>query len=535
MSGGLQQYPPLSFSVDSCPIFAMAEEGFLKVGHFKEVARFIQHLSELNLDIPCDASPLSAAEQSSAAQTLDVGGFTVGNRWTIHPMEGWDGTTDGQPSEHGVRRWRHFGESGAKLIWGGEAFAVQADGRANPNQIGVIDGDYARAEKGATLLLENLLDAHRQKFSKIDDLLVGLQLTHSGRFCRPNDSKKLEPRIVYHHPLLDRKFHIDAKDDSVIISDDYIKRLIENYIRAAKLAQRVGYQFVDVKHCHGYLGHEFLSAHTRPGPYGGSLENRTRFAREIIQGIQAECPGLRIGVRLSAFDHPPFKPDASGGSGGKLGPGVPEDFAACLPYRYGFGCDVQNPLKMDLTEPIAFINMLSGLGVRMVNITCCSPYYNPHFQRPAIFPPSDGYQPPEDPLVGVARHINAVRQIKQACPKSILIGSGYTYLQEYLPHVAQAVLRKGWVDSVGIGRMVLSYWDMPADALAGRKPQAKRICRTFSDCTTAPRNGLISGCFPLDGYYKDAPVHDQLKTKKTEIRKALLLVQSRDENAGVPG
>jgi 2,4-dienoyl-CoA reductase-like NADH-dependent reductase (Old Yellow Enzyme family) len=132
----------------------------------------------------------------------------------------------------------------------------------------------------------------------------------------------------------------------------------------------------------------------------------------------------------------------------------------------------------------------------MVNITCCSPYYNPHFQRPAVFPPSDGYQPPEDPLIGVARHIDAVRQIKQACPKSILVGSGYTYLQEYLPHVAQAVVRNGWVDSVGIGRMVLSYWDMPADTLAGKSVQAKRICRTFSDCTTAPRNGMISGCFP---------------------------------------
>src|SRR5205807_4148014 len=178
------------------------------------------------------------------------------------------------------------------------------DGRANPNQIGVIDDDVERAQRGAEKLLLTLQTAHRERFGNTDDLLVGLQLTHSGRFCRPRDKKKLEPRIAYHHPILDPKFGIDPKDDSVLISDDYIARLIDNYVRAAKLAQRVGFQFVDVKACHGYLGHEMLSAFTRPGKYGGSLENRTRFAREIVQAIQAACPGLMIGLRLSIFDHP---------------------------------------------------------------------------------------------------------------------------------------------------------------------------------------------------------------------------------------
>jgi hypothetical protein len=161
------------------------------------------------------------------------------------------------------------------------------------------------------------------------------------------------------------------------------------------------------------------------------------------------------------------------------------------------------------------------MGVKLINVTACSPYYNPHFQRPAAFPPSDGYQPPEDPLVGVDRQIQATRQLKAACPDSILVGTAYSYLQEYLPHVAQAVLREGWVDSIGIGRLVLSYWDMIAHTLGGGEVQAKRICRTFSDCTTAPRNGIISGCFPLDPHYKEAPEHAQLKTAKAELRKRL--------------
>ncbi len=512
----------------------MADRAYIKVGHFKDVASFSAQLRALGLDLPCDERVLSAGEGSVLATPLDIDGFTVGNRWCIHPMEGWDATTGGEPSEHTLRRWRHFGESGAKWIWGGEAFAVQNDGRANPNQLGLIDDNVECAEAGLRRLLETLQAAHRERFGGIDDLFVGLQLTHSGRFCRPGDKKRLEPRIVYHHPLLDRKFGIDASDDGVVISDDYIGRLIENYVRAAKIAQRVGFQFVDVKHCHGYLGHEFLSAFTREGRYGGSLENRTRFAREIIGGIRAECPGLQIGVRLSAFDHPPFRADPAKGQGGKLGPGIPEDYQHCLPYRYGFGLNPDNPLEQDLSEPIAFINLLRDWGVRMVNVSCCSPYYNPHYQRPAVFPPSDGYQPPEDPIVGVNRQIQCTRQIKAACPGSIIVGTGYTYLQEYVAHVAQATVRQGWTDAVGVGRLVLSYWDLPAHTLAGQGYQPKRLCRTFSDCTTAPRNGLISGCFPLDEYYKNAPEHESLKQLKTGQRKELLAVQAKGAQAG-PG
>ena len=450
-------------------------------------------------------------------------------------MEGWDGTTDGQPTEHTIRRWDHFGRSGCKLIWGGEAFAVQGDGRANPNQLGIVDGDVERAERGARTLIETCTKAHHSAVGQTDDLFIGLQLTHSGRFCRPYDKKKLEPKIACHHPILDPKFGIDPKDDSVLITDDYLARLIDNYVVAAKLALRVGFQFVDVKACHGYLGHEMLSAFTRPGKYGGSLENRARFCREVVQAIQAECPGMTIGVRLSVFDHPPFKPDPTRGGQGKLGPGIPEEFQKFIPYVYGFGCNQNNPLEMDLTEPIEFVNMLAKLGVRLINASCCSPYYNPHYQRPAMFPPSDGYQPPEDPLLGVARQIEATRVLKQNCPDSILVGTGYTYLQEYLPHVAQAAVRQAWTDFVGVGRMVLSYWDLPLDTLRGSTFQEKRICRTFSDCTTAPRNGVISGCFPLDGYYKDAPEHDELKKKKQELRKALVILQTRDKKGGVPG
>jgi 2,4-dienoyl-CoA reductase-like NADH-dependent reductase (Old Yellow Enzyme family) len=423
-------------------------------------------------------------------------------------MEGWDCERDGRPSENTKRRWRRFGLSGAKLVWGGEACAVRPDGRANPKQLIITEhsmGDIAK-------MRESVIAAHKEATGE-ENVFIGLQLTHSGRFCKPNDNTKFESIIAYRHPLLDRKF--GYPNDRPVISDDEIKRLIEDFVTAAKRAQQCGFDFVDIKHCHGYLAHEFLSAVDRTGPYGGSLENRTRFVREVAAGIRAEAPGLKMGVRLSAIDSVPFKPDPARSAPGALGPGIPEEHA--VPYRYAFGAAPENPLEHDLTETKAFFEILRGLGIRFVNVTAGSPYYNPHIIRPALYPPSDGYHPPEDPFVGVMRQLEVVRDLKKAFPDFCLMGSGYTYLQEFFPNVAQAAVSRGWVDLVGLGRMVLAYPELPIDILQGRPPQKKRYCRTFSDCTTAPRNSIVSGCYPLDAHYKKSPDFKQLASVKKAV------------------
>jgi NADPH2 dehydrogenase len=182
-------------------------------------------------------------------------------------------------------------------------------------------------------------------------------------------------------------------------------------------------------------------------------------------------------------------------------------------YPYAFGGDGTG-IGLDLAEPTAFLQLLRELGIKLVNLSAGSPYYTPHIQRPALFPPSDGYRPPEDPLVGVARQIAVTAQLKARFPDLAIVGTGYSYLQEWLPHVAQAVMRQGMADFVGLGRMALSYPQLPADVLAGRKMQRKLFCRTFSDCTTAPRQGLVSGCYPLDDFYKQMPEAAQLAEAK---------------------
>jgi len=480
---------------------------FPAIGGMRTVEQFKAHVASLGLSLPCDDEVL-AGEQSPLGQSIEVEGRTIGNRFCIHPMEGWDGTRDGKPSDATVRRWRNFGLSGAKLIWGGEAVAVRHEGRANPNQLLINEEN----KSGLAQLRETLLAAHREACGSTDDLLLGLQLTHSGRLSRPNESARPEPRILYHHPSLDRRVNVD--DSYPLMTDSEIRQLIDEFIIATRLAGEVGFEFVDVKHCHGYLGHEFLSAHTREGDFGGSFENRTRFLREVVAGIRANGPRMRVGVRLSAFDLVPFHPDQNNHEPGLTGRGVPDDYTNLLPYRWGFGVNSARPEEYDLSEPIRFLGLLRDLDIKLVNISAGSPYYNPHIQRPAFYPPSDGYQPPEDPLIGVARQIEVTRELKKEFPDLCLVGTGYTYLQEFLPNVAQAAVRDGWVDSVGLGRMVLSYPELPVDVLSGKGLRHKLVCRTFSDCTTAPRKGLPSGCYPLDEYYKKSQEGARLKEIK---------------------
>ena len=518
----------------------------VRIPTLKTVEEFRKHVASLGLDLPCEDTIAmgSASPLTQPVREISINGKTIGNRWAIQPMEGWDGTTTGGVTDDMLRRWRRFGESGAKLIYGGEAMAVQADGRANPNQLIISEENKA----GIARLREALLVTHRERFGQTDDLVIGFQLTHSGRFCKPTDKFRMEPRVAYRHPILDRRFNVAS--EAQVFTDGEIEELIECYVRAAKIAWEIGADFVDLKHCHGYLLHEFLSAFTRSGKYGGSFENRTRILRDIVSGIRASGNKIDLAVRVSAFDFVPFRPDPISSQPGKLGPGVPEDFSECLPYRYAFGVNASNPLEYDLTETFQLIDLCVQLGIKIVNLSAGSPYYNPHIQRPAAYPPSDGYQPPEDPLVGVARQIGVVRKVaeyiaglkrssaetsgrpgNQATPATdpastlqrfnastipVLLGSAYSYLQEYLPQVAQHVVRSGWADIIGLGRVTLSYPAILADAVQKGTLASKLICRTFSDCTTAPRNGLVSGCYPLDRYYTSKPEFQRLK----EIKRA---------------
>jgi 2,4-dienoyl-CoA reductase-like NADH-dependent reductase (Old Yellow Enzyme family) len=458
-----------------------------QVRKLRDAAQFADHLRHLGIEMPFDSSVDPAGPLAQPLELTDGsrGITTVANRWSILPMEGWDGDRSGRPTDLVRRRWERFASSGAGLVWG-EATAVRHDGRANPNQL-VID--------------ETTVDDLAALRSLLDPAQVTiLQLTHSGRYARPDGSPA--PRTAYAHPLLDGRV---GAGDAEVLTDDEIEELIDAMAAAAALAAQAGFDYVDVKACHGYLGHEFLSAVDRPGPFGGDLEGRTRFFRRTVEEVRRRAPGLGVAIRLSAFDLVPYV-------SGDDGVGVPERTGG---YRHAFGGDGTG-LGVDLTETHRLLDIVAAAGVGLVSVSAGSPYYTPHIQRPAFFPPSDGYLPPEDPLVGVARLLTATAELAAAHPGIALVGSGYSYLQEWLAHVAQAVVGSDGAAMVGLGRMALSYPHLPADVAAGRDLDRRLLCRTFSDCTTAPRGGLVSGCYPLDPFYKDRPERVELARMKKE-------------------
>ncbi len=397
---------------------------------------FLAYLAEWGVQLPFDAE-LQRGPDAPLATSLAVQGHRIGNRFAVLPMEGWDCTADGLPTEATFARWRAFGRSGAKLLWT-ESAAVRKDACSSPTQL-ILN---AHTVEAIARLRETAVAAHAQAFGRTDDLHIGLQLTHAGRLSRHRADGVRTPFIAHHHPFLDPQYGLTAQD--TVASDDEIETLIDDFVASAVLAAQAGFQFVDIKSCHGYFGHEILCAKTRTGAFGGSLENRTRFIREIVQRAKARVPTLQVAVRASVFDGLPYQADESG-----VGQPVTYDS-----YPFGFGCDLHG--QLDLTEPIEFVRHLYALGVHLVCLSGGSPYKNWHLQRPQLAVRAGEYLSPEEPLLGVARHIAVTAALKQACPELTVVGSGYSYLQQWLPNVARAAVRLGLVDVVGVARILLT-------------------------------------------------------------------------------
>jgi NADPH2 dehydrogenase len=442
-------------------------------------------LDELRAEIEARGLEIDLADRVHLLlQPLRIGPLTAGNRLAVHPMEGCDATLDGRPGELTFRRWERFGSGGAKLIWG-EATAVVPEGRANPRQLLSSQETAPHLER----LLAATRTAHRQRFGR-DDLLVGLQLTHSGRWSHP------KPLLAQHIPSVDAVKRVSP--DYPLLDDAYLEQLEDRFADAAALAWRIGFDFVDVKQCHTYLLNELLAARDRPGPYGGDFEGRTRFVRNVIGKIRSLVgQRLVIASRVNVYDGPPFEKGADR-------VGRP---AASGPYPWGFGTDAERPLEPNLAEPLRLIGLLRDLGVVMVNVTMGSPYYNPHIGRPFERPLLDGYQPPEHPLVGVARHFRVAAAVQQAYPDLVVVGTGYSWLRHYAALAGEANVQAGRVSMMGLGRGALAYPDFAADLMERGEMSDRKACLGVSYCTAlmrAKNNELgqfPTGCVPRDPLY----------------------------------
>ncbi len=422
--------------------------------------------------------------REALARTVTVGGFTAGNSILIHPMEGCDSAPDGRPGELTWRRYERFAAGGAKVIWL-EATAVCEEGRANPRQIWIHKGtadEFAR-------LLETVRRIHRGRFGSADDLFEPLQLTHSGRYSHPRRI------IACHNPVVDRKTSVPA--DYPVISDDELERLEDNYVEAARLAAEAGFRAVDIKATHGYLLNELLSARLREGRYGGSLENRTRFIRNVLGKIRATVgKQLLLCMRLGCYDGVPYAPQPPTNTG------VPLEYP--VPYPYGWGVDPNDPMKEDLTEVKQAIRWFRECGVELLSVSMGSPYFNPHVGRPFEKPDDGNYEQPEHPLLGVNRHFRIAGELQRTFPDLPMAGTGYSWLQKYAVNAGARNIADGNIRFFGMGRNAIAYPEFPIDALETGELDELRVCKTVTFCTylmrqkNHPLGQFPTGCVPFD-------------------------------------
>jgi 2,4-dienoyl-CoA reductase-like NADH-dependent reductase (Old Yellow Enzyme family) len=436
---------------------------------FKNLAGLEAKIALLGLDIRLDTDlePLS--------RRVRIGALETPNSLAIHPLEGRDSTSGGRPGGLTFRRYQRFAEGGAGLIWF-EATAVVPEGRASPRQLLLTKENLSAFEE----LLHRVQQSAVAAYGPAHRPMTVLQLTHSGRTSKPL------PVIALHNETLDAKLGLPS--DYPLISDEELEALEGRFVEAAKLAHQVGFRAVDIKACHGYLASELLAARTRPGGYGGSFENRTRFLINIVQKIRKRVGNdLALTVRLNAYDG--------------------------IPYPHGWGVSQEDVAQEDLTEPVRLVRLLYDKGVRMVSISAGNPYHNPHISRPFDRPVQGGTIPNEHPLQGVARLFGVTRQIQQAVPEMVIVGTGYSWLRQFLGYAAAANIRNGWVTIVGVGRAALAYPDFARDLLTKGELDRKKTCITCSRCSQLMRDGGAAGCVTFDPeVYR--PIYQSLRAER---------------------
>ncbi len=420
--------------------------------NYKSLEELKSEIRRLDLDIPVTDN------FDNLKETVDLGGGSVvPNRLTIHPMEGADANPDGTPGDLNIRRYLRYAAGGSGLIWF-EAMAINEMGRANDMQC-FLNKDTVGAFKE---MIKQLRREAKEVYGEEFNPYLVIQLTHVGRFGRHN-------KILFHHDLVDNAAAANIDPDHPLMKDEELERLEDYFVEAAQLAKEAGFDAVDIKACHRYLLSENLAAHTREGKYGGDYQSRTRLMKNTVKKV-SETVDIDLATRLNIYD--------------------------AIPYPYGWGADEEGNEKHD--EPRRLVRELDALGVKLINITACTPYLWPHINRPYDLPSNIGYEPPEHPLIGVERLLRLARITSEETTNAKVVGTGYSYLREYAPYVAAAVIEKGWSDFIGFGRQAFAYPDFAKDIIYNNGLEKKKVCVTCSKCAELKAKKKHSGCVVRD-------------------------------------
>lgn len=421
--------------------------------HYKTLEDVKAKAAELGLTLPF------AEDTHALATPLTVRNILFPNRMGIAPMEGADSLPDGSPSDYTTRRYAKEAVGGAAIIWF-EAISIAEEGRSSQTQLLLTKDNLAAYQKLTAAVKEAGMKANGYAPYLI------LQANHSGRYSNPDN--KPAPMIAYRHPELEQ---YRIADDSCIVSDDYLKGLEQKFGEAAALAKQAGFDAVDIKSCHGYLLAELSSAYTRPGPYGGSYENRTRLLKNAILAAKPyEDDSFMVTARLGIYDG--------------------------YAYPYGFGVSEGSGLTPDLTEPIRLVAELHrDYGLDLIDLTMGNPYATTHVTRPFD---AGKYPPDEHPFEGLARMIHGIGAVKKAVPGIAVLGSAPTYLRQFADLYAAGAVEQGLCDGMLFGRMAFADPDFANEILHTGRIDPGRVCLTCGKCGDLIRAHKPTGCVVRD-------------------------------------
>ena len=431
--------------------------------HYKNLEEIKKRADELQVHIPFSLNTELLTKEVS------FGNVTLKNRLGIAPLEGADGLADGSPSELTLRRYLRYARGGAGLIWI-EAIALAPEARCGTKQMMLTRENLDNFKTFVAAIREAGMQANG-----FSPYLV-IQAHHSGRYSAPGGVAA--PLIAYRHPVLDQGMAID---DSCIVSDDYLKKVEEEFAEFALLAKEAGFDAVDVKCCHGYLLTELTSAYQRSGLYGGSFENRTRLLRNSIAAAKVhETKEFMVTARIGIYDG--------------------------LAWPYGFGVKEGGGNTPDMEEPIRLMKSLyEDYGISMVNLTVGNPCVYKHMNRPYD---NGAYIPDEHPLEGMARICKCIGEVKKAVPEMFVSASAPSYLRQYAGNYTAGAVEEGLLDQMLFGRMAYANPDFAKQIVCDGRIDPAKTCVACGSCEALISNGKPTGCVVRDGdvylkYFKE--------------------------------
>jgi len=403
---------------------------------------------------------------------IQIGTKTCKNRFFIQAMECNDEDETGNPSPSTTDRYRKLfdGEAGLVSL---EAVSVTRESRSRDNQLMIMEPNREPLGK----FVRNVKEAN-------PDTLFIFQLTHSGELSNPNFSRR-----VTVNPL-----HGYGGD---LLTEDDVDKILDSFVLAAEIAHDAGADGIDMKLCHGYFGTQILRPHnSRKWKYGGSWENRSRFAFELFERIQKRVNNkdFLIGSKISAWE------------------GFPG----------GFGTEGPDSPIIDLSEPISLLQGLEERGAQYFIQSAGSPSITLALTQATK----------EAPYWAYLHQFFAKELKKNLKPETVLIGSNFSAFRNgknglcavseeksaMFPYAAQCI-ENGSLDMIGLGRQSFADPLLPKKLREGKEEEIK-WCTICDNCIELLIRQSKVGCSTYNKTYTNILVetrkeHGPLKIMRT--------------------